>query len=58
MDRRSTDRLRDLDGRTGLTARDVTPEAFARAREKDIPGFGELFPQLSYGSVGTSMLQS
>jgi molybdopterin adenylyltransferase len=45
-------------GGTGLTARDVTPEALARVCEKDIPGFGELFRQLSYGSVGTSMLQS
>ena len=45
-------------GGTGLTGRDVTPEAFDRVKEKDIPGFGELFRMLSYRSIGTSTVQS
>ena len=45
-------------GGTGITGRDVTPEAFADVCEKDIPGFGELFRMLSYQSIGTSTVQS
>jgi molybdenum cofactor biosynthesis protein B len=45
-------------GGTGVTGRDVTPEAFARVCEKAIPGFGELFRMLSYEKIGTSALQS
>jgi len=45
-------------GGTGLTGRDITPEALARVAEKDIPGFGELFRWLSYRSIGTSTVQS
>ncbi len=45
-------------GGTGLTGRDITPEAFAAVQEKDIPGFGELFRWLSYQSIGTSTMQS
>ena len=45
-------------GGTGLTGRDSTPEAFAHIVEKDIPGFGELFRQLSYEKIGTSTIQS
>ncbi len=45
-------------GGTGVTGRDVTPEAFAQVCEKDIPGFGELFRMLSYQSIGTSTVQS
>ena len=49
-------------GGTGLTGRDVTPEALDRVREanggRDIPGFGELFRMLSYQSIGTSTVQS
>ena len=45
-------------GGTGVTGRDVTPEAFATVCEKEIPGFGELFRWLSYGSIGTSTVQS
>lgn len=45
-------------GGTGLTGRDVTPEALERVKEKDIPGFGELFRWLSYQSIGTSTVQS
>lgn len=45
-------------GGTGLTGRDVTPEAFAAVYEKEIVGFGELFRQLSYATIGTSTMQS
>lgn len=45
-------------GGTGLTGRDVTPEALDRVKTKDIPGFGELFRWLSYASIGTSTVQS
>ncbi len=45
-------------GGTGVTGRDVTPEAFHAVFEKEIPGFGELFRMLSYDSVGTSTMQS
>ena len=45
-------------GGTGLTGRDVTPEALERVKEKDIPGFGELFRHISYGTIGTSTVQS
>ncbi len=45
-------------GGTGVTGRDVTPEAVARVQDKEIPGFGELFRWLSYQSIGTSTIQS
>jgi molybdenum cofactor biosynthesis protein B len=45
-------------GGTGVTGRDVTPEALAEVVEKDIPGFGEMFRMISYGKIGTSALQS
>ncbi len=45
-------------GGTGLTGRDVTPEALERVKERDIPGFGELFRWVSYGTIGTSTIQS
>lgn len=45
-------------GGTGLTGRDITPEALDRVKEKDIPGFGELFRHLSVASIGTSTVQS
>jgi len=45
-------------GGTGLTGRDVTPEALDRVKDKDIPGFGELFRMLSYRTIGTSTVQS
>lgn len=45
-------------GGTGVTGRDVTPEALDRVAEKKIPGFGELFRWLSYAKIGTSTIQS
>jgi molybdenum cofactor biosynthesis protein B len=45
-------------GGTGVTGRDVTPEAFQSVYEKEIAGFGELFRWLSYEKVGTSTIQS
>ncbi|MDP7391384.1 MAG: molybdenum cofactor biosynthesis protein B [Alphaproteobacteria bacterium] len=45
-------------GGTGVTGRDVTPEAFERVCEKDIPGFGELFRWISFQKIGTSTIQS
>ncbi|KPL67464.1 molybdopterin biosynthesis protein B [Erythrobacter sp. SG61-1L] len=47
-----------ITGGTGLTGRDVTPEALDRVKEKDIPGFGELFRWISYNTIGTSTVQS
>ncbi|MBK6706306.1 MAG: molybdenum cofactor biosynthesis protein B [Sphingomonadales bacterium] len=47
-----------LTGGTGLTGRDITPEALDRVKSKDIPGFGELFRMLSYETIGTSTIQS
>jgi molybdenum cofactor biosynthesis protein B len=45
-------------GGTGVTGRDVTPEAFHSVYEKEIPGFGELFRWQSYEKIGTSTIQS
>ncbi|MDE8345297.1 MAG: molybdenum cofactor biosynthesis protein B [Acidocella sp.] len=45
-------------GGTGITGRDVTPEAFTRVLDKTIEGFGELFRMLSYQKIGTSTIQS
>ena len=45
-------------GGTGITGRDVTPEAFDRVLEKKIEGFGELFRMLSYQKIATSTIQS
>ncbi|MEC7204267.1 MAG: molybdenum cofactor biosynthesis protein B [Pseudomonadota bacterium] len=45
-------------GGTGVTGRDVTPEAFKRVCDKDIPGFGELFRWISFQKIGTSTIQS
>ena len=45
-------------GGTGVTGRDVTPEAIERIQDKPIPGFGELFRWLSYQTIGTSTVQS
>ena len=45
-------------GGTGLTGRDLTPEALHRIDGKDIPGFGELFRWISFQKIGTSTIQS
>ncbi len=45
-------------GGTGVTGRDVTPEAFQAVYEKEIEGFGELFRWLSYRTIGTATMLS
>jgi molybdenum cofactor biosynthesis protein B len=45
-------------GGTGVTGRDLTPEAVEQVSEKLIPGFGEMFRLVSYQKIGTSALQS
>lgn len=45
-------------GGTGVTGRDVTPEALAQVTDKEIPGFGELFRWISYQKIATSTVQS
>lgn len=45
-------------GGTGVTGRDVTPEAVLRVAEKEIPGFGELFRWISFQKIRTSTIQS
>lgn len=47
-----------ITGGTGFTERDSTPEAMEPLFDKTIEGFGELFRQLSYRTIGTSTIQS
>ena len=57
IDDRSVDAV-IITGGTGLTGRDVTPEALEHVKTRDIPGFGELFRWLSFKTSGTSTIQS
>jgi molybdopterin adenylyltransferase len=45
-------------GGTGITGRDVTPEAVRDVATKEIPGFGELFRFQGFASIGTAAIQS
>ena len=45
-------------GGTGLTGRDITPEAIDEIADKHIAGFGEIFRNLSLKTIGTSAIQS
>lgn len=56
-DRDDTDAV-IMSGGTGVTPDDVTPEAVQKLFDKELPGFGELFRQLSYEEVGTKTLGS
>jgi len=47
-----------LSGGTGLTGRDSTPEVLKKVMTKEIPGFGEMFRNISFKKIGTSSLQS
>ena len=47
-----------ITGGTGITGRDVTPEALNKIKEKNIPGFGEIFRYISFKKIGTSSIQS
>ena len=47
-----------ITGGTGITGRDVTPEALNKVKDKEIPGFGEIFRYISFKKIGTSSIQS
>ena len=47
-----------ITGGTGITGRDVTPEALDKVKDKEIPGFGEIFRYISFKKIGTSSIQS
>jgi len=47
-----------MNGGTGITRRDVTPEAVSPFLEKRLDGFGELFRMLSYEEIGSAAIMS
>ena len=47
-----------ITGGTGITGRDVTPEAIDNVKDKYIPGFGEIFRYIGYRKIGSSSIQS
>ncbi len=47
-----------VNGGTGFTPRDTTPEALGPLFDKAVDGYGELFRQLSQATIGTSTIQS
>ncbi len=47
-----------INGGTGFTEGDQTPEALLPLFDREIEGFGELFRMLSFEEIGTSTLQS
>ena len=47
-----------ITGGTGITGRDVTPDAISPLFDKEIPGFGEIFRMVSYDEIKTSTIQS
>lgn len=47
-----------LTGGTGVAPRDVTPEAVRPLFERELPGFGELFRQLSFAEIGPAAMLS
>lgn len=47
-----------INGGTGFTAGDHTPEALKPLFDREVEGFGELFRMVSYEDIGTATIQS